>query len=186
MKDAERAWEDLRVQAFWDRAVSLHDWREGFFAGSPSYGPQTLRGIRAADAIPLLGAAEFVQAWPALREVYLTLLPDMRRRIRTWDSYWSREVSGTADIAPLEAWARLPRRTREFLVHVARRPGDTIYGAAKAIGATYRRAHDHYRRLSALGFLKESAEVSGGRRRTRLYAVNPLNAVVNSDTREGL
>lgn len=172
-------WSSLAHDAFWDRQVSQEDWRKGFLAGSASYLPQTLKSIEPRHAIALMGKAAFVQAWPSLRVDFLERHPEWLRRVRKWDVYWSLAATGTLDVRPLPSWAKLPRRTKEFLLYVAKHQGTSIYAVAKGLAMTYRRAHDHARRLTDLGFLRSTLDTAGPRRKVILYAAQDVRMPVD-------
>lgn len=177
--DTSADWATVSVAAFWDRTVALEDWREGFLAGSLSYVPQTLKGIHPRQAIGLLGVPAFVDAWPRVRQVALARWPELARRIRKWDVFWSLAATGRLDIRPLQVWPGLARRTREFLLYIADHQGATAYAAAKALGMTYRRAHDHARKLVDLGFCMRREE-PGPRRKVLLYATHEARGAKES------
>lgn len=167
-------WETVAQEAFWDRHVQEADWREGFLAGAAAYVPQTLKTIEPWVAIGLMGKDAFVQHWPDIRAGALLRWPTLARRICKWDVYWSLAATGTPDVRPLADWPKLARRTREFLLHIATHQGSNIYAAGKALGMTYRRAHDHAMKLVGLGFLVRRDTHDDGRRKTLLYAAQSV------------
>lgn len=168
-------WSSLAREAFWDRQVEQEDWRQGFLRGSTSYFPQTLQYIEPRHAIALLGRDDFVRAWPTLRLSFLEHHPQMLRRVRKWDVYWSLAATGTLDVRPLPSWAKLPRRAKEFLLYVARHQGTSIYAAAKALVMPYRRAHDHAVKLADMGFLRSVLDTTGARRKVILHAAQDVH-----------
>lgn len=169
MKSDLDHWTSIKHTVFWDRDVSLDAWREGFLTGHRSYFPHSILWMHPRDGAKLLGREQFLTLWPKVR-IFADHYPEVSRRIKIWDAAWSKAVSGAYSVLPKPEWSTLPRRAKDFLIYVAQHPGQSIYAVAKGSGSTYKRAYEHAKTLTSLGFLAQVEERGGPRRKKLLFA----------------
>lgn len=162
-------WDSIKNVIFWDRDVSREAWVAGFEAGHRSYLPQTLLLMQPKDAAFILGKDRFIRVWPLVR-ANVDAYPDVRRRAKIWDAAWSHAVSGTYSLPVLSTWGRLTPRRRALLIWISQNSGQSIYAAAKSVGLTYKRAYEHVKALTADGWIRQTVDTEGPRRRNLLFA----------------
>ena len=159
-------WDALSRKVYWDRSVSLQAWRKGIAKAGPSYLPQALSRMTAAEFVHFYGADEFKNDWPRLRA---SLSPTAMVFAGTFDLAWSRAVGGGWNLKPTPDVLALPDKRRAFLTQVACTPGKSIYQIAKDLGLQYRRAHQHATELVKAGKIKSTDTLHNGRKQRRLF-----------------
>ena len=166
-------WDALSKKAYWDRDVPLVIWKKGIAEAHRSYLPGAVKAFDPVEFIHYFGVNAFKADWPRLRK---SLEADIaRRHAAVFDLAWSRLISGTWNLAPDERIASMPKRRREFLFAISRRPGSSIYVIAGVLGMQYRRAHEHAQNLSQAGLVLMKPTVQSGRLSNRLFP-RPLAA----------
>lgn len=166
-RDEVLPWEDLSKNAYWDRDVPLAAWRQRVREAHRSYLPGAIKAFDPVEFIHYYGVGAFKTDWPKLRQ---SLDADItKRHAAIFDLAWSRLVSGTWNVAPDERVTSMPKRRRDFLFAVARKPGSSIYAIASMLGMQYRRAHEHAKDLSQAGLLRIKPSVRTGRLSNLLF-----------------
>lgn len=168
------SWDILSTKAYWDRDVSLSNWKEYAHKAHRSFLPGAVKVFDPVEFIHYYGVEEFKVDWPRLRK---SLDADTaKRHAPVFDLAWSRLISGSWNLAPDERIASMPPRKREFLFTVARKPGLSIYAIASMLDMQYRRAYDHAKDLIKTGILLVKPSVQSGRVSNLLY---PRSAVAS-------
>ncbi len=160
-------WEEVSRRVFWDRDVERETWRKRIEEAHPSYLHESVIRMTPREFIHYLGRDVFLRVWPTLRT---SLTGEAKHSCGGMDLAWSWLVSGTFNVIPVARMDTLTKRERDFLFHIAKHPSETIYGAAKACGMQYRRAHEYAGRLQSFGFIRAKPVKENGRRKTRLYS----------------
>ena len=166
-------WDALSKKAYWDRDVPLVIWKKGIAEAHRSYLPGAVKAFDPVEFIHYFGVNAFKADWPRLRKSLEANIA--RRHAAVFDLAWSRLISGTWNLAPDERIASMPKRRREFLFAISRRPGSSIYVIAGVLGMQYRRAHEHAQNLSQAGLVLMKPTVQSGRLSNRLFP-RPLAA----------
>jgi hypothetical protein len=120
------------------------------------------------EFVRFYGVEKFRSDWPALRAA---LTPEAEKRAAVYDLAWSRIVGGGWNLKPKGDFFDIPERRRAFLIEVSRRPGESLYEVAQALGMQYRRAHDHYVRLVNDGKIMVKEAMEGGRWKKKLFPI---------------
>lgn len=113
------------------------------------------------------GPDGFVMDWPSIRS---KLPPESMKHTPTLDCFWSQLRGGGLHLHPSIDFYSMPEKRREFLIEISRRPGISIYEAAKNLSMQYRRAHDIAMRLVSEGRVKAVSAVRNGRRVAALFS----------------
>jgi len=169
-RNATDTWETVAKRAYWDRDVSLDVWREKVREGHPSYLPDAVSAMSAAQFIHFYGAQGFLLDWPAMRS---KLPATVAGKAGMYDLIWSKLAGGGWNLKPAPDYYLLPKRRREFLAQVARDPGESIYQVAKSLHMQYRRAHDHATALVSEGKIRTVEAVEDGHRKLKLFPSYP-------------
>jgi hypothetical protein len=164
--NAADSWESISKRASWDREVSLDVWREKVREGHRSYLPDAITAMSAPQFVHFYGVERFLLDWPAMRA---RLPAAVAVKSGMYDLVWSKLAGGGWNLKPAPDYYLMPRRRREFLVNVARAPGQSIYQAAKSLHMQYRRAHDHAMTLAREGKIRTVEAVEGGHRKLKLF-----------------
>ncbi len=160
-------WDVLSKKAYWDRDVPLTTWQQRIREAHRSYLPGAIQAFDPVEFIHYYGVDAFKTDWPRLRR---SLEADVaKRHSAVFDLAWSRLISGTWNLAPDDRVTSMPKRRREFLFAVARKPGSSIYAIAAMLGMQYKRAHEHARDLSEAGLLLIKPSVQTGRLSNLLF-----------------
>jgi len=167
------SWETVSRRVFWDRCVSLPQWRNQVAAGHRSYLPDSLVGMTPAEFVWFYGLSRFQKDWPSLRAA----LPAERLwQAGRFDVAWSQSVGGGWNLRPTPDFWTMPTKRRAFLIQVAKTPGISIYAAAKALGLQYRRAHDHAVSLQASGTIRARLVIEKGHHKRQLFPAYPAHS----------
>jgi hypothetical protein len=149
----EDLWNKRKHEVFWDRTVEFDTWKKQFINGHLSYVIPTIDYLPIKDVIKLLGKKSFSENWPIIRLIAIKNWKKAPGRIAKWDTVWSYITTKSFDIKPLPEWKTLSVRRRDFLLYVAFNQGKSIYSIAKTLNMQYRRAHEHAKCLSKIGFI---------------------------------
>ena len=166
-RDEVLPWDVLSKKAYWDRDVPLATWQQRVREAHRSYLPGAIKAFDPVEFIHYYGVDAFKADWPRLRR---SLAADIaRRHAAVFDLAWSRLISGTWNLAPDERVTSMPKRRRDFLFAVARKPGSSIYVIAAMLGMQYKRAHEHAKELSQAGLVLIKPAVQTGRLSNLLF-----------------
>lgn len=164
--DVDYHWNKLSKIAYWDRDVSLSQWKKMIKIGHPSYLFDAVKTFKVPQFIYFLGVNNFKLLWPKL----LSVLPSAYLKYTgMYDVVWSQLVGGGYNLEPTLDLSSMPQKRFEFLLEVARHPGGNVYQIAKNLNVQYRRAYEHAKNLIRDKKIRGIMEFTNGKNKLRLY-----------------
>lgn len=170
-------WSVTSRLVFWNRDVSLEDWREGILAAKRAYLPDSVQHMQPVHFVKFLGREAFIKEWPRVRHALEASHPGRAKL----DLYWSRLSTGTFDADPDACLLNLPGRSREAYDYLVKNQGASVYQLAQDVNIPYRRAHDHVTRLTEVGLISSRYTEDEPRLKRRLYTMKTSQRSVPSE-----
>lgn len=112
------------------------------------------------------GVKRFVRDWPFLKN---TLPANIARKAGVHDLAWSKLSGGGWNLRPFPDFNSMPKRRRQFLVAVAKKPGMSVNEVAETLGIECERARAHAANLILERKIRVKQVVEGGSLKTKLF-----------------
>lgn len=155
----EILWHKVAPIVFQDRGVSYEKWSRAIL--DPSHSEhfkmltQSIRMLKPAIFVELLGEGDFVSRWSELR----TGLNEARSIVvatNIYDSVWATLATGYAFVKPLPTIRKpLSKGLQSTFVEISRHSKPVnVYQVAKDVGRAYNRIHQDVSKLESLGLVE--------------------------------
>lgn len=163
--DDLESWEVVSKKVYWDRDVSLNKWIEMIAIGHPSYLPDAINVMQAAEFLKFYGVRKFTHDWPFLKSQIKT----KKGKFGMYDLAWSQLSGGGYNLKPYPEFNDMPEDKKQFLIAVAKTPGKCIEQIAETLNIQCWQATQLADNLISDGKIKRVHQIDDGQVVIKLY-----------------